>query len=147
MKLHPTHIAARAPILVHIDSGKLSSFNGAHCLPNSTSGFWQSSVQSWYSFQTSAWNPYLKIDRYWNGVKNHGMLSWFTKNPANSMNGMISTGVRVTANCLSAKVTPRISEQPPEALKIRKLISTEHQKGGCQHVQIYIITYSIRCMQ
>lgn len=32
-----------------------------------------------------------------------GMLLWFTKKPAKSMNGMIRTGVRVTANCLSAK--------------------------------------------
>ena len=32
-----------------------------------------------------------------------GMLLWFTKKPAKSMNGMISIGVNVTASCLSEK--------------------------------------------
>ena len=31
-----------------------------------------------------------------------GILSWFTKKPANNMKGIIRIGVKVTANCLSA---------------------------------------------
>lgn len=50
-----------------------------------------------------AWYPYLKKDRYWNSINQMGMLSWFTKKPAKSMKGIIKIGVRVTANCLSAK--------------------------------------------
>jgi hypothetical protein len=49
-----------------------------------------------------AWYPYLKKERYWNYISQIGILSWFTKKPANNMNGMIRIGVRVTANCLSA---------------------------------------------
>ena len=44
------------------------------------------------------------------------MFSWFTKNPANNMNGMINTGVRVTANYLSAKMVPKMRAYPDDAL-------------------------------
>ena len=39
-----------------------------------------------------------------------------TKKPAKSMNGIISTGVRVTANYLSEKLAEMISEYPLLAL-------------------------------
>ena len=42
-----------------------------------------------------------------------GMLLWFTKKPANSMNGMIRIGVRVTAICLSAKRVEMIRAYDP----------------------------------
>ena len=43
------------------------------------------------------------------------MLSWLTKKPAKSMNGMMRTGVRATANCLSEKIVLIISEYDPAA--------------------------------
>ena len=39
-----------------------------------------------------------------------------TKNPAKSMKGIISTGVRVTASYLSEKMVPKMSAYPPLAL-------------------------------
>jgi hypothetical protein len=39
-----------------------------------------------------------------------------TKNPAKSINGIIRTGVRVTANCLSENIVPIINAYPDEAL-------------------------------
>jgi len=39
-----------------------------------------------------------------------------TKNPAKSMNGIISTGVRVTASYLSEKLAEMINEYPLLAL-------------------------------
>ena len=52
------------------------------------------------------------------------MLSEDTKKPAKSINGMIKTGVRVTASCLSEKEAEMIREYPLEALYIRiKIVS------------------------
>jgi len=52
----------------------------------------------------------LKIDKYSNSFKNHGMLLVDTKKPANNMKGIISTGVKVTANYLSLKLAEMINE-------------------------------------
>lgn len=107
MKLQPTYMATRAHMLVHRPSGKSISPSGLHCYPKVVA-FWHASSKSKYSFQTRAWKPYLKMERYWNSMRNHGMLFWFTKKPAKSMKGMMRTGVRVTANYLSEKIVPRI---------------------------------------
>lgn len=64
----------------------------------------------------SALYPYLKIEIYSNSFKNMGMLAVDTKNPAKSMNGMISTGVSVTASYLSEKLQEMIKEYPLLAL-------------------------------
>ena len=61
-----------------------------------------------YLTSIRAWYPYLKNERYWNSISQMGMLFWLTKKPANNMNGMISTGVRVTASCLSEKIVDMI---------------------------------------
>jgi len=45
-----------------------------------------------------------------------GMLFWFTKKPANSMKGIISTGVRVTASYLSEMREEMMREYPVAAL-------------------------------
>ena len=37
-----------------------------------------------------------------------------TKKPANNMNGIMSTGVNVTANCLSLNEAEMMSEYPDE---------------------------------
>ena len=108
MKLQPTYMATRAHMLVFKSSGKSISPSGLHFCPNSVASM-HASFKSVYSFQTSAWNPYLKMERYWNSLRNHGMLFWFTKKPAKSMNGMMRTGVSVTASCLSEKIVPRMS--------------------------------------
>ena len=47
----------------------------------------------------------------------------FTKNPAKSVNGMIRTGVNVTATCLSAKRVPITKAYPAAALYIKKQMS------------------------
>lgn len=52
------------------------------------------------------------MDRYSSGFKYTGMLSAETKKPANSMNGTITTGVRVTASCLSEKIAEMIRAYP-----------------------------------
>lgn len=56
------------------------------------------------------------------------MLSEDTKKPAKSMNGIIKTGVSVTASCLSEKDAEMISEYPLEALYIRIRISSNSMK-------------------
>ena len=43
----------------------------------------------------------MKIDRYSNSFKKIGIEDAETKKPAKSMKGMIRTGVKVTASCLS----------------------------------------------
>lgn len=43
----------------------------------------------------------MKIERYSNSFRNTGIEDEATKKPANSMNGMINTGVNVTASYLS----------------------------------------------
>ncbi len=58
-----------------------------------------------------------------NGVSIVGMLFQLTKNPANNMKGIISTGVSVTASCLSAKIVPKMRAYPAEALQIRNKIN------------------------
>jgi len=68
-----------------------------------------SRVKPSYSLSIRAWYPYLKMERYWNSINHLGMFSWFTKNPAKSMKGMIRTGVKVTASYLSEKIVPRMS--------------------------------------
>lgn len=66
-----------------------------------------------------AQNPYLKIDKYSNSLSHTGIDDEDTKNPAKSMNGMISTGVKVTASYLSENDELMIIEQPLEALQIK----------------------------
>ena len=58
----------------------------------------------------------MKIDKYSNSFRKIGMLSVDTKNPAKSMNGMISTGVRVTASYLSENDAEIIREYSELAL-------------------------------
>jgi effector-binding domain-containing protein len=67
----------------------------------------------------------LKIDIYWNSLRNQGILFWFTKNPAKSINGIIRTGVSVTASCLSENIVPIIKAYPDDALYIKKSITTK----------------------
>ena len=43
-------------------------------------------------------------------------MSELTKKPAKSMNGIMRTGVKVTANCLSEKEAEMIREYPELAL-------------------------------
>lgn len=57
-------------------------------------------------------------------MSHFGMLSWFTKKPANSMNGIIKTGVNVTANYLSAKRVDIIRAYEPAALYNKIKINT-----------------------
>lgn len=53
-----------------------------------------------------------------------GMLSWFTKKPAKSMNGIIRIGVKVTANCLSANNVEMINAYEPADAYIKIKIPT-----------------------
>ena len=46
---------------------------------------------------------YLKMEMYSKPLRKIGILEEATKKPANNMNGMINTGVSVTASCLSEK--------------------------------------------
>jgi hypothetical protein len=52
----------------------------------------------------------LKIDKYSNSLSQIGIEDDATKNPANNMNGIISTGVKVTATYLSLKLALIIKE-------------------------------------
>ena len=45
------------------------------------------------------------------------------------MNGIIKTGVSVTASCLSEKRVPRMREYPPLALYIKNRIRTERKNN------------------
>ena len=53
----------------------------------------QSSLRFVYSFIYIAWYEYFITEIYSNGVRTHGKLFWFTKNPANSIIGTTKTGV------------------------------------------------------
>ena len=55
------------------------------------------------------------------GFKYVGILSFPTKNPAKSIIGTTRTGVKATANCLSATVQPTMRDNAADALYTRIL--------------------------
>lgn len=58
------------------------------------------------------------------------MLSWLTKNPANSMKGMMRTGVRVTASYLSEKRVLITNAYAPAEIQILMSMATIKNYGG-----------------
>ena len=61
----------------------------------------------------------MKKEMYPIGARYSGILSLFTKKPAYNIIGIIRTGVKATASCLSATVHPTIRDRAADALKMR----------------------------